>query len=253
MSRIARPLAATLLLFGGAALGGCATTTTVDASPDANGPVIGPAKDGFESLGELAAEGTVAAKDLRPAAEPEEAWVALDGELAPDAFTLVTAPSASVDGTTATRTADLETAHWSITEAGDLVMHAVDSHPDRTTSLFDPPLLLAPASLAAGEERSTSVAMRAVYTATPKKERDRGTARRTVRYARDEEIRWRGATHRAKVVTVHFEGDLGSAKATRDSELWVIPEVGVVAERWKETLVILKVFTKRSNQFAYRR
>jgi hypothetical protein len=253
MSCNARPFAATLLLVGVAVLGGCATVTTVDASTDTSAPAIEPATDGFESLRALAAEGSVAATDLRPAADPDEAWVALDGELAPDAFTLVTAPSTSVAGVTATRTADLDTAHWSITDAGDVVMHAVDSHPDRTTSLFDPPLLLAPASLAAGEERSTSVAMRAVYTATPKKERDRGTARRTVRYARDEEIRWRGATHRAKVVTVHFEGDLGSAKATRESELWVIPEVGVVAERWKETLVILKVFTKRSHQFAYRR
>jgi hypothetical protein len=47
--------------------------------------------------------------------------------------------------------------------------------------------------------------------------------------------------------------ELGSARAERVSELWVIPGEGTVAERWNETLTILRVFDKRSMQSAARR
>lgn len=244
------------VLVAAGLLSGCATSP--QAAPTA------PASAGFATLAELPATGSVEATDLRPGPQPgpkpapepasaqaAETWVAVSGLLSPETFEIVTETDEA--DLMRTRTADLETAHWSVQADGSLVLHAVDSHPDETTSRFDPPLLLAPAQLPAGESVTAKTAMRAVFTATPKRERDRGTATRTVRYARDEEISWRGSTHRAKVVEVRFTGALGSATAERTAELWVIPGEGIVAERWKETLTILKVFPKRSEQFSYRR
>lgn len=238
--------AAPLLLAALTALtAGCTTTSTTSTNAGDPGSAA--------TLGALPAEGEVAGADLVPGRDGKEPWTSKEGLLAPGEFVVTTAADAGATaGRRSTRTADLETAHWSLTEAGDVVLHSVDSHPDKTSSLFDPPLLLAPASLSAGEERTVTASMRAVFTATPDKERDHGTATRTVRYDRDEEILWRGERHRAKVVTVHFLGQLGTATADRTSELWVIPGTGIVEERWSESLTILKVFTKKSSQFAAR-
>lgn len=237
--------ALTLFAAAAASLAGCSTTTTTTSTNASD-------TSGFATLARLGAEGSVAAIDLAPGHDSSERWTSLQGLLAPGEFVVTTAGSDAAPGASATRTADLETAHWGLSESGELVMYSVDSHPDKTSSLFDPPLLLAPASLAAGEERTATASMRAVFTATKTKERDHGMATRTVRYDRDEEIQWRGARQRAKVVTVRFLGDLGTAKAERSSELWVLPGTGVIAERWDEKLTILKVFTKTSGQFAYR-
>ncbi len=210
----------------------------------------------FALLERLPAEGTLAARDLLPgpAAGSEEEWLALEGLLAPNAFRVRSASAASPHADRIrTRSADIRVMEWSVEADGTVLLHAVDSLPDKTTSLFEPPLLIAPPSLAAGEERSVTSAMRAVLTATPGRERDRGTGTRTIRYDRDEMVRWRGATHRAKVAQVRFVADLGSARAERLTELWVVPGEGVVSERWNETLTILKVFDKRSMQHATRR
>ncbi len=237
-------LAGPLIIAAFAALSaGCTTVTTTSTTAGAG--------DGIAMAGALPAEGSVAGADLLPGREGKESWTSKEGLLAPGTFEVTTVADGAA-GRHATRTADLETARWSVTDRGEVVMHSVDSHPDKTSSLFDPPLLLAPASLAAGEERTVESSMRAVFTATPDRERDHGHATRTVRYDRDESIRWRGEQHRAKVVTVRFRGELGTATADRTSELWVIPGTGIVAERWTETLTILKVFTKKSSQFAFR-
>jgi hypothetical protein len=211
----------------------------------------------FESLERLPAEGSLEARDLLPgpAIGSSDTWIALDGLLAPNEFLVrsVAAAESTAPSRVRTRTADLKVMEWSIAEDGSVLLHAVDSLADRTTSLFEPPLLVAPPTLAAGEERSVESAMRAVLTATPGRERDRGTGRRTLRYDRDEWVRWRGERRRAKVAVVRFVAELGSARAERVSELWVIPGEGTVAERWNETLTILRVFDKRSMQSAARR
>jgi hypothetical protein len=214
----------------------------------------------FSLLERLPAEGLLEARDLAPgpAAGAEQEWTAIEGLLAPEPFWVRSAAAGKGEGDRLanrirTRTADLKVMEWSIADDGSVLLHAVDSLPDRTTSLFEPALLIAPPKLEAGEERSSNSAMRAVLTATPARERDRGNGERSIRYDRDELLHWRGATHRAKVAVVRFVADLGSARAERVTEIWVIPGEGVVAERWNETLTILRVFDKRSMQFAARR
>lgn len=225
---------------------GCASGTSLAGDPPAAAPT-------FETIRPLPAEGSVSAADLVPGHDGVEEWLSVEGLLAPNGFELTTAPSSILAGAASTRTADLETAHWRVAADGSITLERVDSHPDATASLFEPALLIAPASLKAGAEVRAESAMRAVRLPKATSERDRGTARRTVRYARDETVRWRGVEHRMKVIEVAFTADLSAAQVERTSELWVLPGLGVVAERWRERLVILKLFPKESGQFAIRR
>jgi hypothetical protein len=225
---------------------GCTTDSAL-----VNDPV--PSAPRFESIRQLPADGAVSAADLVPGHDGVEVWVSVEGLLAPNEFDLTTTESAILAGTTSTRTADLETAHWRVAADGSISLERVDSHPDATASLFDPPLLIAPASLTCGADVHAESLMRAVRLPKATSERDRGLARRTVRYARDEDVRWRGEEHRMKVIEVTFTADLSAAQVERKSELWVLPGLGIVAERWRERLVILKLFPKESGQFAYRR
>ncbi len=204
----------------------------------------------------IPAEGDVKAEDLVPGHAGEEVWNDVASSGSPRAFTLVTTPSTRSGATSATLAATaesgLETMLWSVSADGAVLLHAVDSHPDGATSLFDPPLLLAPIALAAGTEVSVESRMKIVGIANPDWQRDKGVGSRTVRYDHDEQIAWRGVSRRAKVVEVHFVAALGSAKADKTSTLWVVPGEGIVAERWQEKITILKVFTKSSEQFVVR-
>lgn len=239
-ARAVRRLAATIVLLG---LAGCA------AGPSSAPTDTAAAEAPFESLERLPAEGAVDAADLLPGHDGSERWRSLSGVESGRTFDVVTEP----DGPgRRTRTSDLETAHWARAADGSIDVPRVDSHPDGAASLFDPPLRFSPARLAAGEEFAVSAAMRVVRLSNPASERDRGTATRSVRYARDERIRLHGEAVRAQVVESTFVAELGSARAERTAERWVLPGRGVVAERWHETLVILKVFTKRSEQLSVR-
>jgi hypothetical protein len=249
MRRATRRLKVALLAGGLLFAQGCRTSPS---APEVRPASALDASSAFATLERLDASGAVDASDLVPGHAGTEPWRSLEGLLAPDAYDVVTDASPLGAGATATRTADLKTAHWMVTDDGSLVLERVDSHPDGAASIFTPPLLLSPASLAAGAEATAESPMRVVQISNPASERDRGTATRTVRYTRDEKVRWRGETHRAKVIEVTFVADLSTARAERFAEQWVLPGKGVIAERWRETLTILKVFTKKSDQFAYR-
>ena len=240
MTRLAARITVLAVL---ATLGGCATSATTVVADTA------PAR----GLGAVSpASGTVEAADLLPGHEGTERWRAVEGLLAPGEFDVSTVAEAGNGSRSATKTADLETATWSRAADGSLVLEQVDSHPDKARSIFTPPLLLAPPSLAADADEAVESAMRVVSLPAGTAERDKGKGRRTVRYGRDETIEWRGQPTQAKVVEVHFVATLGSAKADRRSELFVVPGEGIVAERWSETLTILKVFEKKSSQTAVR-
>ncbi|MFO0828262.1 MAG: hypothetical protein U0572_08940 [Phycisphaerales bacterium] len=222
-------------ITGIVALGGCSAAPTLDASR---------ARD--------AGPGAVVADDLRPAPAGTVRWRSVSGLLEGCEFDVVTDASTVAGATNATRTADVETAHWSVAPDGSVVLVAVDSHPDRTRSVFEPPLLLAPPTLPLQQPVEVESSMRAVLIANPESERDRGSGHRTVRYVGTESIMVNGAQREAQVVEVDFIAELRNAKAERHSRLWVVPGDGIVAEEWAETLTILKVFTKRSNQTAMR-
>lgn len=248
----ARPALAALAVTAFAALAGCAGGPPLQGPESAAGNDASASSAPFVTIERLPANGSIRADDLLPGHDGIERWRSIDGVLAPEGFEIATAPSSIVAGARATRTADLETAHWVRGPDGSVALDRVDSHPDRTTSLFEPALQLAPASLDAQVDLTATSSMRAVLTARPESERDRGTAHRTLRYDRDERVRWMGEEARVKVVEIAFTAELGSAKVTRTSQQWVLPGEGVIAERWHETLVILKLFTKESGQFAVR-
>lgn len=195
----------------------------------------------------------IRADDLAPGRPGSERWTALDGLEAPGPFTIETEPTTLLGAGFATRTGDLETAYWSQAADGTLLLHGVDSHPDRARTIFDPPLPLAPASLQPGAEHVWTSAMRVVVLPAATRERAAGEGTRTMRLLREEVIEVEsGSLERAAVVEVLFRADLGSAKAERRSELLVLPGRGVVGRRWSERLVILGLFPKESGQSSVR-
>ncbi|MDZ4753218.1 MAG: hypothetical protein SGJ11_01820 [Phycisphaerae bacterium] len=240
-----------LLIWLVAVVGGAAGCTTHRAAEGVHSATNSRAIATFGAGVEMPATGSVTSEDLVPGRD-QSRWTAVDGLLAPGSFHVITQPSQQPGVSFTTATADLETAHWSYREDGSVALVAVDSHPDNATSVFDPPLLLAPRQLNADDEIRSEARMKVVGISNPASVRDRGTGTRTVRYVRDEEAVWRGAPTRAKVVEVEFVATLGTAKAERHSTLWIVPGEGVVAERWSETITILKLFTKKNSQFAIR-
>lgn len=199
------------------------------------------------------ATAAVPAADLLPGDEGIERWTALDGLEAPGAFTIETEPTTLLGARFATRTGDLETAYWSEAADGSLLLHGVDSHPDRARTIFDPPLPIAPASLEPGAEHDWTSAMRVVVLPGATRERATGEGTRTMRLLRRESVETdSGAIEQAAVVEILFAADLGTAKAERRSELLVLPGRGIVGRRWRERLVVLGLFPKESGQSSVR-
>jgi hypothetical protein len=222
-------------------LAGCAGRP-VPATTEANS---------FSLIGDrLPAEGTIVARELAPGHEGVERWSPLSGTFGTDEFDVSTQREGEGFSTC---TSDLETTHWRVDNGGGIVTDRIDSHPDGAATLFEPALTLSPNELSPNVEYTSTAAMRVVRLSNLKSERDRGEATRRVRYAADQLVDWEGRRVRAKVVEVHFTADLKTARAERRSELWLVPDEGIIAERWNETIVILKVFSKHSDQFAARR
>ena len=179
-------------------------------------------------------------------------WRAHEGRNAGKDFDVISNPAEIASATTATQAGDWETSYSSVAADGSVYLHAVDSHPDNARSLFDPPLLLAPSTLAAIDEVKVNSAMLVVTLPAATAERASGTGSRTVRYVGDETISVDGKPRVAKVVEIEFIAELTTARVVRQSTLWVLPGEGVVAEEWNETLTILKLFPSKSRQTSTR-
>lgn len=205
---------------------------------------------------QLAQVGVVAARDLRPALAPadgardaRESWRKDEGGAL---FEITTTATDRHGATFATRLDEDETQYWSFDVEGRPRLHAVDAHDDDATSLFDPPLELAPALLRPDEPFVAKSSMTVVGLGNPARRRDAGTTTRTVRYVGDEELLWRGETVRAAVVEVRFEASLGTAVAEKTTTIEVVPEVGAVRRRSDEVVTILRVFKRTSSTAATR-
>jgi hypothetical protein len=195
----------------------------------------------------------VSAADLAPGRPGDESWIALDGLEAPGHFAIRTEPTTLLGAAFLTKTGSLETAYWSEAEDGSLLLHCVDSHPDRARTIFDPPLPIAPPSLESGAEHVWTSAMRVVVLPAATRERAKGEGTRTMRLLREEFVEVEsGDLERASVVEVLFRADLDTAKAERRSEILVLPGRGTVGRRWKERLVILGLFPTESGQSSVR-
>lgn len=233
-----RALAVVLLLT----LAGCASTpsTPAVASPDAPLLAVGPA---------LPAEGSIAATEAMPLAPGESRWLAARGP-APTSGEAVAVDAAvrpaTDHGATVARDIPGETIEFLSPDQDGPFLHAVLSPSDSALSLFATPLRLLPASLPAGAEHRASSDMEVLEAGDHARRKDRGRGERVARYVRDAEITLAGRTLRAKVLESAFTARLRNATATRTAELFVVPGLGPVAERWtREVLVLGLVRTVR--------
>jgi len=132
-------------------------------------------------------------------------------------------------------------------EQGNIVMTAIIDRDDQAISMFDPPLVVAFRELPAGIEQKSQSAMRVVDMNNPSKQRETGTATRTMKYAANQRLRTPMGEFTAKRIDVHFTADLKLADADEMSTIFVVPGAGIVAERSTEQVKVLGAFghTKR--------
>jgi hypothetical protein len=180
---------------------------------------------------EFPAEGSIAADEAFPLGLAEIEWLAAPAPATrrSEAKAVRVTTSASTDhGGAIAREIPGESTEFLSAGPEGVDLHAVLSPGDAALSRFATPLRLLPSSLAAGADSSNL-----------RRRKDRGTGERVARYARDVEVTVGGRTYRAQVLESSFTALLGSAKATRTTELLVVPGLGPVAERWTREVVVL--------------
>ena len=191
---------------------------------------------------EFPAEGSIAADEAFPLGLAEIEWLAAPAPATPrsEAKAVRVTTSASTDhGGAIAREIPGESTEFLSAGPEGVDLHAVLSPGDAALSRFATPLRLLLSSLAAGAEHRSSAAMEVVDSSDLRRRKDRGTGERVARYARDVEVTVGGRTYRAQVLESSFTALLGSAKATRTTELLVVRGLGPVAERWTREVVVL--------------
>lgn len=224
------------LAFAAISLAGCAS------GPEAGPPAATADAPLLETIRERPAEGSIAADEAFPLEAAGIAWLTAPAPSTPrreaKPVQVTTSASTGYGGTTA-RAIPGESTEFLSSGPDGVDLHAVLSPGDAALSRFATPLRLVPPALAAGVEHRASAAMDVVDASDPRRTKDRGTGERVARYARDVEIRLDGRTFRAKVLESTFTARLGTATATRTTELLVVPGLGPVAERWTREVVVL--------------
>lgn len=225
--------AATLVVVAG--LGGCASGPESTPPSAAETPllVVGASRP---------AEGSISAADAFPAGEAEERWLSAPG---PDTTVagatpiVVSTRAVAEHGAAFARTVPGETVEFLSTGSGGVDLHAVLSPGDAALSIFATPIRLLPPSLPAGSEHRSTAPLEVVEADDPSRRKDRGTGERVATYVRDAEIIVAGRSMRAQVLESTFTARLRTATATRTVELFLVPGVGPVAERWRREVLVL--------------
>lgn len=138
--------------------------------------------------------------------------------------------------------------YWVVDKDGALLLAAVVEHDEQAVSIFDPPLMIAPAQLAAGESRTAESKMRVVDSKNPRHQRERGTGVSTIEYVGDERVDTPLGDLVAKRLKTRFEAKLGLATAVHENTIWVVPDIGVIAEESTQQITALGLFNKSSNR-----
>ena len=131
---------------------------------------------------------------------------------------------------------------WREDDAGNIVMTASIDQKEDALALFDPPLVVAPATLAPGEAFESAASMRVVRASNPEVERTHGSCTRTMLYVGDENIDLATGTVRAHRIEVVFRADLTLATTETISIWWVVPDLGIVREERSELTKALGLF-----------
>jgi len=126
---------------------------------------------------------------------------------------------------------------------GGYTLFSVDTPGEDSRSEFAEGLEFARPALAAGDVSESASPMRVTLLSSGK-ERAKGSSTRTQRIAGSADIDLCGERLVATIVETVFVADLDSATARRESQLFVVPGRGIVAERWREKVTVLGIFPK---------
>lgn len=112
---------------------------------------------------------------------------------------------------------------------------------DDAVTTFDPPLLVAPPSLDAGEPVSATSAMVVRSIADPDVIKEQGEATQTLTFDALQTVRTARGEHTAARVRAEFNASLGAARVERVTERWhgLDGDPWILAERMRETVKAL--------------
>lgn len=202
-------------------------------------PVAAPPRAAFEVIGSspAAADLALGAATLEPIAAGTARWQVLGGGEVP-VTTAITPDGATRSEPKAVRT-------LSRAADGGVLLDAQTDAADGTTTRFDPPILLAPGVLRAGEEPASGAAV-----ITERGElRDReGSAQRSMRIAAVDRVRTPLGEFDAVRVDSVFSMKMKYASLRRESSTWVRPGSGPVAVRSEERILVMGVVPRRTSE-----
>lgn len=228
--RISFSILALLLLTG------CTSTSTTNTAK----PVpIDRSRPYLEILEEKPPTGSVTAAELHVLHDGNWTYHVIEGDGAGSTITHERRKATRFNAQWSDFEQPSRTQFWQEDSDGTIRMTATIAHSDKAISLFEPPLILAYADLPAGEKRETETPMRVVAESNLKTQRESGTASRTIEYTALIKLRTPLGEFTAKRVEVRFLADLKFADAEKTTTMYVVPELGVIAEERSETITIL--------------
>lgn len=133
---------------------------------------------------------------------------------------------------------------------GSVAMTAVIDREENALTLFEPPLIVAPALLKANQPFTSEAAMRVVALGNPAKHRERGTARRSITYVDDVLLRIGSREIPVARIEIRFDADLRFADADELTTLYVARGIdgGVILQLSREKIVILGTFPRTTER-----
>lgn len=220
-----------------ACLAGCVAPPAVAGG----GPADAPARASFEVLSsrEPSPGATLGAADCEPLAARSERWATVaapaDATKAP-AFVEVTYEQ---DGERVVRRDAAGTRVLVRTPDGSVALAEQSDASDGSTVRFTPPLLLAPARLAAGDRPAAD--SQADTSKAGAADRDPGRAQRSMHLAAAERVRTPLGEFDALRVDATFTMKVPFASMRRETSTWVVPGRGPVATRSDERILVMGI------------
>ena len=206
-----------------------------------------PAK-GFQILAKGPATGVLNPQDIYPLRVGSYRWRVTVGDGAGSEFVRSRGPSDLYGATWCDQEAARRSEYWRLEGSGDLSMPVDVEHDDSAVTLFDPPLVIAPAQLRPGEPFTQEVSMRVMDSRHAQRLRDSGTGKSTMRYVQDVLLRTPLGKFSARHIEIEFEAELRMARALSKATLYVVPGLGPVVEERHDSVRLLKVPIRSSDQ-----
>lgn len=187
----------------------------------------------------------IAGEDLYPFRPGERIFLRLDDDAAGEEVVCSGGPTDEHDAAFALAQGEARIEYWAHNEAGGITMPVTLDHDERALTRFDPPLLIAPRTLAPGAPVEAEADMTVLDSRNPNRQRERGKAKRSIEYIDDQRIRTPLGEFCAQRIVVHFAADLRLADAENVTTYWLAPGLGVIARLREEEVRILGLISTR--------